>query len=63
MVRSGARGRGHSRAGSIRANTPVRVVFVGDFKNASCRSEKLARPRGRAFVEPCEGPPLPKGAL
>ena len=38
-------------------------LYVGDLKNAFCQSDKLRRPRGRVFVEPCDGLRLPPGSL
>eukprot|EP00959_Pyramimonas_sp_CCMP1952_P388514 8140978-Pyramimonas_sp.AAC.1 len=38
-------------------------LYVGDLKNAFCQSDKLQRPRGRVFVEPCDGSRLAPGAL
>ena len=38
-------------------------LYVGDLKNAFCQSDKIHRPRGRVFVEPCEGLRLPPGSL
>ena len=35
----------------------------GDVKNAFCQSNKLRRPRGPLFAEPCEGLSLPPGSL
>ena len=34
-----------------------------DVKNAFCQSDKLNRPRGPLFAEPCEGLDLPDNAL
>eukprot|EP00959_Pyramimonas_sp_CCMP1952_P401040 8403633-Pyramimonas_sp.AAC.1 len=38
-------------------------IQIGDLKNAFCQSDPLVRPRGRVFVEPCEGLSLPPGSL
>eukprot|EP00959_Pyramimonas_sp_CCMP1952_P366391 7673742-Pyramimonas_sp.AAC.1 len=39
------------------------VIYIGDIKNAFCQSEPLNRARGRVFVEPCDGVPVPPGSL
>ena len=37
--------------------------IFSDVKNAFCQSDKLHRPRGPIFAEPCEGLKLPAGSL
>eukprot|EP00959_Pyramimonas_sp_CCMP1952_P457017 9474150-Pyramimonas_sp.AAC.1 len=39
------------------------AMYIGDVKNAFCQSEPLKRARGRVFVEPCDGVPVPPGLL
>lgn len=39
------------------------LLSVADCKNACCQSERLKKPRGRVFVEPCDGVPVEKGRL
>eukprot|EP00959_Pyramimonas_sp_CCMP1952_P331006 6931474-Pyramimonas_sp.AAC.1 len=34
------------------------ALNIADAKNAFCQSEKLRRPNGAIYVEPCQGPPL-----
>ena len=43
-------------------NLGMKFAF-GDVKNAFCQSNKLRRPRGPLFAEPCEGLSLPPGSL
>eukprot|EP00913_Durusdinium_trenchii_P022865 g21468.t2 len=43
-------------------NFGMKFAF-SDVKNAFCQSDKLNRPRGPLFAEPCEGLHLPEGAL
>ena len=43
-------------------NFCMRMAFA-DVKNAFCQSNRLRRPRGPIFAEPCEGLNLPPGAL
>eukprot|EP00959_Pyramimonas_sp_CCMP1952_P404110 8467788-Pyramimonas_sp.AAC.1 len=38
-------------------------IQIGDLRNAFCQSDPLVRPRGRVFVEPCEGLYLSPGSL
>eukprot|EP00959_Pyramimonas_sp_CCMP1952_P265505 5551571-Pyramimonas_sp.AAC.1 len=35
-----------------------RSLSIADAKNAFCQSQKLARPRGSIYVEPCSGLPI-----
>lgn len=44
------------------ANENLHLLFA-DVKAAFAQSDKLARPRGRLFVEPCDGVPVEKGDL
>ena len=46
----------------VGANLKHRFAFC-DVKNAFCQSDKLRRPNGPLFAHPCEGLPLPPGAL
>ena len=46
----------------IIANEDMRLLFA-DVKAAFAQSDRLVRPRGRLFVEPCDGVPLDKGDL
>ena len=39
------------------------MISFGDVKNAFCQSNKLKRPRGPLYAEPCQGLRLPHGAL
>ncbi|CAK9023782.1 unnamed protein product, partial [Durusdinium trenchii] len=43
-------------------NFGMKFAF-SDVKNAFCQSDKLNRPRGPLYAEPCEGLHLPAGAL
>ena len=46
----------------VSLNLGMKVAF-GDVKNAFCQSDRLKRPRGPLFAEPCQGLRLPHGAL
>ena len=46
----------------IIANHEMRMLFA-DVKAAFAQANKLVRPRGRLFVEPCDGTPLRKNDL
>ena len=46
----------------VGANLKHRFAFC-DVKNAFCQSDRLRRPNGPLFAHPCEGLPLPPGAL
>eukprot|EP00959_Pyramimonas_sp_CCMP1952_P089619 1874921-Pyramimonas_sp.AAC.1 len=39
------------------------VLHVADAKNAFCQSNRLERPNGAIYVEPCAGLTLPPGSL
>ena len=38
-------------------------VHFADVRNAFCQAKKLKRARGKIYVEPCEGVPVPPGSL
>eukprot|EP00974_Lingulodinium_polyedra_P063806 6160969-Lingulodinium_polyedra.AAC.1 len=64
MVRPWPSRPGHGGAERLRSYSSGREPHaVGDLKNAFCQSRKLERARGRLFVEPCDGVPVPKGCL
>eukprot|EP00959_Pyramimonas_sp_CCMP1952_P335476 7024186-Pyramimonas_sp.AAC.1 len=38
-------------------------LHVADAKNAFCQSDRLRRPNGAIYVEPCQGLSIPSGQL
>ena len=38
-------------------------VHFADVRNAFCQAKKLRRARGKIYVEPCKGVPVPPGSL